>query len=247
MNNKFLRIAIILLQMLAIAAEIAICIYGIVIVENASDSYPFLATVVRIVVILLVTIAYYKTSVSKINPGNMFIISCLFFLTLSELGILSYFTRISGWSFIPPRALVRTIMASQFMVYFSLIGYALQYQTNEHSSVVRMLILGILAVAFLTVILPASQEVSKLWDKKAPLVMLSALAFTAIISNLILAFSETTKVGALRHTATILMLAGNFITAVFDGLFVYTVIGSTLFVVGGVITMVITLRNSVIL
>ena len=40
MSNKFLRFLIILLQMLAIAAEVAICIYGIVIVDDASKSYP---------------------------------------------------------------------------------------------------------------------------------------------------------------------------------------------------------------
>ena len=247
MSNKFLRILIILLQILAIAVEVTISIYGIVIVEDASKSYPYIAAVVRVVVILLVTISYYKMSVTKINPGNTFIISCLFFLTLSELSILSYFTSLSGWSFIPPRALVRTVMAAQFMVYFSLIGYAVQYQSNEHSSVVRLLLLGISAVAFLTVLLPAAQEVSKLWDKKAPLVLLSALALTAVVSNLILSMTETTKVASTRHVATILMIAGNYVTVVFDGLFMYTVIGTALFFIGGIITMTITLRNTVVL
>ena len=153
----------------------------------------------------------------------------------------------AGWSFIPPRALVRTVMASHFMVHFSLIGYAMQYQTNEHSSVVRLLLLGIAAVAILTVILPSSQEVSKLWDKKAPLVMLSTLAGTATITHLILTFTETTRVPALRHMATILMVAGYYVIAVFNGLFAFTIIGTALFVIGGFITMIITLRNSVIL
>lgn len=247
MTNKFLRLCIILLQILAIAVEIGICIYGIVIVEQPSESYPYIAAVVRVVVILLVTIAYYKTSVSKTNPGNLFIISCLFFLSMAELSILSYFTTLSGWSFIPPRALVRTVMSSQFMVHFSLIGYAMQYQTNEHSSVVRLLLLGLAAVVFLTVFLPAAQEVSKLWNKKAPLVMLSTLAMTATVSHLILTFTESTKISSLRHMATVLMIAGNYITAVFDGLIIFTIIGSALFFLGGIITMIITLRNSVIL
>ena len=247
MTNKVLRVLTLLLQVLAIAVEIGICTYGIIIVEDPSESYPYIATVVRVVVILLVTIAYYKTSVSKINPGNLFIISCLFFLSMTELSILSYFTKLSGWSFIPPRALVRTVMASQFMAHFSLIGYAMQYQTNEHSSVVRLLLIGLAAAAFLTVLLPAAQEVSKLWDKKAPLVTLSVLASTAIISHLILAFTETTKAAALRHTATILMIAGNYITVVFADMLPFIVIGSALFSIGGFITMVITLRNSVIL
>ena len=47
--------------------------------------------------------------------------------------------------------------------------------------------------------------------------------------------------------ATVLMIAGNYITAVFDGLILFTIMGSALFVLGGIITMIITLRNSVIL
>ncbi len=247
MSNKFLRFLVLLLQILAIAVEIAIYVYGIMVVEKVSDSYHFIAAVARVAVILLITISYYKTSVTKYNPGNIFVISCLFFLSLSELGILSYFVNMTGWSLIPPRALVRTVMFSQYMAYFSLIGYAIQYQTNEHSSVVRLLALGITAVAFLTVLIPASQNVDELWSMPAPMVLVVLFACTATVTHLILAFSEPTRVGTMRHVATILMIIGNFVTIKFGQIYPYTIIGSGLFIVGGLITVVITLRNSVIL
>ena len=107
MNNKFLRFLVVFLQILIIAVELAICIYSIVFVEDISENY-FTAAVVRISAILLMTIAYYKTSVSRINPGNLFIIFFLFSITVAELTVLSRFTAITGWSLIPPRALART-------------------------------------------------------------------------------------------------------------------------------------------
>ncbi|MBO6000150.1 MAG: hypothetical protein J6P81_00015, partial [Spirochaetales bacterium] len=119
MNSKFLRVITILIQILITAVEMGICIFGMTIVETTAESYPFIFAVVRVAVILLMTLAYYKTSVSKINPGNIFVIFFLFFLTMAELSILAYFTTISGRSFIPPRLLVRVLIASQFMVQFT--------------------------------------------------------------------------------------------------------------------------------
>jgi hypothetical protein len=138
------------------------------------------------------------------------------------------------------------IMATQILVQFCLIGYAVQYQTNEHSSIVRLFFFGIVATAFMVVLIPSSQSVSTLWNMKAPRILLSTLAVVALVSNMILAFSETTKAGVLRHMATVLLIVGNFITVLSDTLMV-TMVGSAIFFVGGIITMLITLRNSVIL
>ena len=247
MNSKFLRVLVILIQILITAVEMGICIFGMTIVETTTESYPFIFAVIRVAVILLMTLAYYKTSVSKINPGNIFVIFFLYFLTVSELSILAYFTTISGRSFIPPRLLVRILIESQFMVQFSILGNALQYQVNEHSSAFRLFFAGLFSVSFLTYIIPATQEVTKLWDVMAPLSILSILAFLAVLSQLILAVSETTKVGALKHTAMVLLLAGNFIATVFDGLLPFSAIGTAFFFIGGIVIMLITLRNSVIL
>ena len=247
MNSKFLRVIVLLLQILIIAAEMGICIFGMVVVETSSESYPFIYAAVRVAVILLMTLSYYKTSVSRINPGNIFVIFFLFFLTVAELNILAYFTTITGWSFIPPRVLVRMLIYSQFMVQFCILGNALLYQSNEHGAALSLFAFGYFAVAFLAYIIPATQEVIKLWDVPAPLTILSFLSALAVLSQLILAFSETTKVSALKHTAMVLLLAGNFIVNVFDGLSYFSVIGTAFFFIGGIIITLITLRNSVIL
>ncbi len=245
MNSKFLRVLVIIIQFLVITAELGLCIYSIVLVEDVTENF-FTAAVVRISAIILMTISYYKTSVSRINPGNLFIIFYLFSMTVAELVVLSRFTAITGLSFIPPHALAKMIMAAQILVQFCLIGYAVQYQTNEHSSIVRLFFLGIVATAFMVVLIPSSQSVSTLWNMKAPRILLSTLAVVALVSSMILAFSETTKAGVLRHMATVLLIVGNFITVLSDTLMV-TMVGSAIFFVGGIITMLITLRNSVIL
>lgn len=246
MNSKALRVLILLLQLVCFIASISVCVYGIVVIEQTDDSYTYMASVVRLVVILLVTVAYYKSSISNINPGNAFIILALFFLTVSELRVLSYFTTMTGWSILPPRVSVRLQMFSQYMLMFLLIGYAIHYQNNEHSSISRFLALGSAAILFISIMLPATQDIEGIWKMTAPLWVLCILSGTALFTQLILSFTEPTATGRLRNLAILLMIVGNGLSFVFD-YFVFTVIGSTFFLLGGFITMVVTLRNSVIL
>lgn len=246
MNSKVLRILVLLLQLLCFLASIGVCVYGIVIAEETDDSYTYIAAVARLVVILLVTVSYYKSSVSNINPGNAFIILALFFLTVSELRVLSYFTALSGWSILPPRVSVRLQMFSQFMLMFLLIGYAIHYQNNEHSSISRFLALGSAAVLFISIMLPATQDIEGIWKMSAPFWVLCILSGTALFTQLMLSFTEPTTAGRLRNLAILLMIVGNGLSFVFDA-FAATIIGSSLFLLGGFITMIVTLRNSVIL
>ena len=246
MNSKALRILVLLLQLLCFLASIGVCVYGIVIAEETDDSYTYMAAVVRLVVILLVTVSYYKSSVSNINPGNAFVILALLFLTVSELRVLSYFTALTGWSIIPPRMSVRLQMLSQFMLMFLLIGYAIHYQNNEHSSITRFLALGSAAVLFISIMLPATQDIEGIWEMSAPFWVLCILSGTALFTQLMLSFTEPTATGRLRNLAILMMIVGNGLSFVFDA-FASTIIGSSIFLLGGFITMIVTLRNSVIL
>ena len=246
MNSKALRVLILFLQLLCFLASIGVCVYGIVIAEETDDSYTYMAAVVRLVVILLVTVSYYKSSVSNINPGNAFVILALLFLTVSELRVLSYFTALTGWSIIPPRMSVRLQMFSQFMLMFLLIGYAIHYQNNEHSSITRFLALGSAAVLFISIMLPATQDIEGIWEMSAPFWVLCILSGTALFTQLMLSFTEPTATGRLRNLAILMMIVGNGLSFVFDA-FASTIIGSSIFLLGGFITMIVTLRNSVIL
>ena len=246
MNSKALWVLILFLQLLCFLASIGVCVYGIVIAEETDDSYTYMAAVVRLVVILLVTVSYYKSSVSNINPGNAFVILALLFLTVSELRVLSYFTALTGWSIIPPRMSVRLQMFSQFMLMFLLIGYAIHYQNNEHSSITRFLALGSAAVLFISIMLPATQDIEGIWEMSAPFWVLCILSGTALFTQLMLSFTEPTATGRLRNLAILMMIVGNGLSFVFDA-FASTIIGSSIFLLGGFITMIVTLRNSVIL
>ena len=246
MNSKALWILVLLIQLMCFLASIGVCVYGIVIAEETDDSYTYMAAVVRLVVILLVTVSYYKSSVSNINPGNAFVILALLFLTVSELRVLSYFTALTGWSILPPRVSVRVQMFSQFMLMFLLIGYAIHYQNNEHSSITRFLALGSAAVLFISIMLPATQDIEGIWEMSAPFWVLCILSGTALFTQLMLSFTEPTATGRLRNLAILMMIVGNGLSFVFEA-FASTIIGSSIFLLGGFITMVVTLRNSVIL
>ena len=247
MNSKLLRLLTLLLQILVIGICLTICVYGIVVSADSSESYPYIAATVRVSILLLITISYYKTSVSAFNPGNLFMMMAMLFMAITELRILSYFTGLTGWSILPPRVSVRLQLFSQFMLYFSLAGYALFYQNNEHSSTTRFNAFGTIAMLFLSITIPSTQDIDGVWGKRAPLSILVIIASIALITILIILFNEQSKAGVVRLIGLILMIMGNFMTVLLTTSLIYSTIGSGLFFIGGFMVMVVTLRNSVIL
>ncbi len=245
MSSKLLRILILFLQILCLMVVIGVCVYGILVNDQLDVSGPFIATVVRVAVLFLLTISYYKTSVSNFNPGNPFIILFLLFLTIVEIKVLSMFTALTGWSILPARVSVRLHLFSQFMVYFLMTGYAINYQNNDHSALTRFMMFGITGCLFLSIMIPATQDIAGVWNLKAPYLLITAFCSVGVLANLILAFSESTKQGTLRHISTVMMLLGNY-AMIYENPTI-ALVGSCTFTVGGIISMILTLRNSVIL
>ena len=245
MNSKFLRFLTLFLQVICLAVIVGVCVYGIVVNDEWSVSGPFIETVVRASVLFLLTISYYKTSVSNFNPGNPFIMLFMLFMTIVELKILSVFTELTGWSILPARVSVRLHLFSQLMVYFLLAGYAINYQNNDHSAVTRFMLFGITGCLFLSIMIPATQDITGVWTLRAPYLLVTIYCSVSVLCNLILAFSESTKLGTLRHISTVMMLLGNY-AMIYDNPTI-ALIGSCTFVIGAFISMILTLRNSVIL
>ncbi len=245
MNSKLLRFLTLFLQVICLAVIVGVCVFGIIVNDDWNVSKPFIETVIRASVLFLLTISYYKTSVSNFNPGNPFILLFMLFMTIVELRVLSVFTELTGWSILPARVSVRLHLFSQFMVYFLLAGYAINYQNNDHSAVTRFMLFGITGCLFLSIMIPATQDISGVWALRAPYLLVTAFCSISVLCNLILAFSESTKMGTLRHISTVMMLLGNY-AMIYDNQTI-ALIGSCTFVVGGIISMILTLRNSVIL
>lgn len=246
MNSRFLRFLVLTIQILAFAIGIGISVYGIVVSSDGSGAVSYISTVVRIVALVLVTLAYYKNNVSVNNPGNLFTILYLFFASLSEMQILSFFSKLTGWSILPPRVNVRLVMVAQFLMCFSLLGFALFNQNNEHGASSRFMVIGGSGMFFLALTIPATQDIFGVWSMTTPFVLLTILSVLAIVSHLILIASDPQRSWILRQIATILMILGNYAVVVF-GSFVYITIGTALFALGSIILTIMTLRNSVIL
>jgi len=246
MNNRLLRFLSLLLQILVIVTCLAACVYGIMISEETSDSNHYIASTARVVILLLLTISYYKTSLTSFDPGNIYMILALLFLSVSELRILSY-SAMTGWGIIPPRVSVRIQIFSQLMSYFSIAGFGLYYQNNEQVNTTGFCVMGTLGILFLSLMLPATQNMDGIWTLLAPKIILGVIAATAFIVMLILLFNEQTSSGIMRFIGLILLMGGNLITVVFGAGFLYYAIGSAVYFLGGFILMLSTLRNSVIL
>ncbi len=245
MNNKFLRFITLFLEVFCLALIAAICIYGILVDDRELLDSPFLHSAMRLAIIFLMTISYYKTSVSNFNPGNAFLILFLLFMSIVELRILSIFTSVTGLSILPPRVSVRLHLFAQLMVYFLLAGYALNYQNNDHGAITRFIILGMTGCLFLSLAIPATQDILGVWKLDAPFLLITVFCATSLFSNLILAFSEPTKLGVFRQISMMMLLLGNYAMTFSD--FTAALIGSCTFIVGGFIYMILTLRTSVIL
>ena len=94
-----------------------------------------------------------------------------------------YFSSMTGWGYIPPRVSVRIQLFSQFMTYFSIAGFGLYYQNNEQVNTSGLSIIGTLGVLFLSVLIPASQNVDGVWTLLAPKITLGIIAATAFINT----------------------------------------------------------------
>ena len=246
MNSKFLRFSFLVFQLLVFILGIGICIFGLVKTDTLASGYRYLTAVARIIILLLVSATYFKMSGSSFSQGSAFMMLCIFCLSFAELRVLSDFTLLTGISIMPPRAIVRTQLMSQFLMHICLIGYALYYQNSEYTSSTRFILFGIGASVFLALVIPSSQTLPGMWLHTAPLLILSVLAVLTLFTHILLSSSEPTTMGSLRHVAIMLMVIGNYINTVFPGM-IPAIIGTGLFAIGGIIAVTVTLRNSVIL
>ncbi|MFC2821382.1 MAG: hypothetical protein ACFN3H_01235 [Spirochaetales bacterium] len=246
MNNRLLRISGLTLQTIASAVIVFFSVYAMAATEDILINYQYVVSVLRVLILMLVTVAYYKTTISSINPGNPFILCWMLFASFAELRILSSFSNLTCLTILSSRIGVRVQIFSQFMLHFSLIGFALHYQNNDYNAMSSFMILGTAGILFLSLISPAAQNIPALWSLSAPLTMLTIFAAVTLLTHIILAFAEPTSLGSLRHIATILMIIGNFISTVFASL-LSAATGTVLFTIGGVTAMIISLRDSVLL
>ncbi len=247
MNNRLLRFLSLFLQILVIGACLAVCVYGIMISEMTSDSYRFIAATARILILLLMTISYYKTSMTSFDPGNSFMMHALLFLSISELRILSDFTAITGWGVLPPRVGVRLQLFAQFMSYFSIAGFGLHYQNNEQVNNTAFSMMGTLGVLFLSLMIPATQDVDGVWMLLAPKITLGLIAATAAVVILIQLFNEQSRSGIMRFFGMLLLMGGNLITILSGSELLLFATGTGIYFLGGFILMLALLRNSIIL
>ena len=246
MNSKFLRFSFLVFQLLVFILGIGICIFGLVRTDTLVSGYRYLAAVVRIIILLLISVTYFKMSGSSFSQGSSFMMLCIFCLSFAELRVLSDLTMLTGISIMPPRAIVRTQLLSQFLMHVCLIGYAVYYQNSEYTTSTRFLLFGIGASVFLALVIPSSQTLPGMWLHTAPLLIISVLALLTLFTHILLTTSEPTTMGSLRHVAIMLMVIGNFINTVFPGM-ILAIVGTGLFAIGGILAVTVTLRNSVIL
>ncbi len=246
MNNKILRLAFLILQSVFTLVGIGCCVYGLVMTEFININDPYLTTAIRLIVIFVATVTYYKSSSTIVNQSGIFMMLSLFLVNIAELRIIHDFAVLSGMLFMPGRVFVRFMIFLQCMIHVSLIGYGIYYQTNEYISINRYALLGTAASIFIAVMVPASQDLGTLWTMTAPFIVLNSLALVTVVTHMILAFSEPTSMGTLRHLSTVLMVIGNYLVVAYANPFI-TIVGTGLFTIGGILAVIITLRTTVIL
>lgn len=246
MNNRLLRTLIIVVQSLCFVLCLGFAIYGLVATPEEGSTMAYSTCAIRLSTVFLLTLAYYRNNVSANNPGNLFTIIFLFFMTVSELQVLTNISHLTGWGLIPPRVCVRVTMLSYFMIFFSILGFALFEQNNEHQTSRGFMFLGFSSLLFLASTIPASQDVFGIWQMRVPFICLTILFALAVISHIILIASEPQKAWVLRQLATIVLITGSYMTAIStNGICI--MVSTILYAVSALTLTVLMLRNSIIL
>ncbi|MCF0238712.1 MAG: hypothetical protein HUK24_08940, partial [Sphaerochaetaceae bacterium] len=227
METRVLRVLLIIVQFLIYAVCLTACVFGILQIYELKETYVYISSIARIITLILVTVSYYKNSFSTNNPGDTFTTFFLFFASLAEVRVISYFSAVTGWGVIPDRASVLLLTYAIFMTFLSAIGYGLYFHNNEHTAISRFMFMCTFGTVFLVYLIPSSQNVTGIWKLNAPFYLLTIFLALAVLSHLILIMSDTT-----RQLGSILMLVGLYMNVIAFG-FNNCIISKSIYVIGG--------------
>jgi len=244
MHNKFLNTLLFLAQLLITALCLVVAIKGVFLSQDLSQELPFLQVGIRIIMLLVFTISYYKSSITGGNPENIFIVCFLLSATLSELRVFYYFSTLTQIKLLSVTALSKISIFSVILIFLSLIGFGIYFQNNEHGAVSLFTWISIAAAVLLSLLLPTPLSFSNLWKMTPSFWSIAILSIVAVIVNLLPLFIEPPGTGTIRLLSSLLFVIGTFLICFFVEQYLILA-GTGAFVVGCLLNTIVLTRNAV--
>lgn len=244
MHNKFLNTVLFIAQLLITALCIAVAARGIFLAQNFSLEFPFIQVISRIILLLIFTISYYKSSITGGNPENIFIVCFILSASLSELRVFDCFASLTQIRLLSVTALSRISIFSTLMMLLSLIGSGIYFQNNEHGAVSLFTWISLAGAFFLSFLLPTPLYFTNLWKMVPSFWIIIILSVVAIIVNILNLFTEPLGTGTIRLLSSLLFVIGIFLLCFFDKEY-FILAGSVAFVIGCLLNTIALTRNAI--
>lgn len=244
MRSKFLKALILIVQIAVMGVCTAVSIRGFLLAKDIMQELPFILAAVRIGILLVFTIGYYRSYISGGSPENVFIAFFLFSTSLSESRVFNDFAVLTGRILISNVVLSRISLFAVMAMLLSLIGLAIYYQNNEYYAVSLYTGICLAGALFMGLLLPTPISFENLWMMNPSFWIFAILCAVAAVVNILLLFTETPGAGTLGLLASVFLDASIFATYFFNASY-SNLIGTGLFVVGSLINTIVLTRNTI--
>lgn len=244
MRSKFLKILILIVQIIMMGVCGAIAARGFFLAQDIWQELPFIQSVARIGMLLVFTISYYRSCLSGGSPENIFMVCFLFSASLAEIRVFNDFANLTGISLMSLMVLSRISIFAVMAMLLSLIGSGLYFQNNEYGAVSLYSWIGLAGALFMGLLLPAPLSFENLWRMNPSFWIFAILSAVAAVVNILLLFTEAPGAGTVRLLASVILDASIFATYFFN-ISYSNLIGTSLFVAGCLINTIVLTRNTI--
>lgn len=241
MQNKALRVFTFLIQTAIFAVCLLLCVRGVLISQTTESISTLIWTLVKLLALFILSIVFFKTSISRSTPGDVFIALYILFGSVSFIKVFDLYSNLTGTCYIPPVVNVRLYMLSIIMMSLSLLGSGLYHQNNEHTAVSRFSAIIVCIALIMTEVLPAGQTYESLLSLPV-LWLLYAVNGASIVIFFLLIATDPPGPDIVRHVSLILLTIGNHLSICFIGYYIQ-IVGNILFVIGCLMLMILTMRT----
>lgn len=244
MRNKLLKTTILIVQILMMCVCGAIAARGFFLTTDLWQELPFIQAAARIGVLLVFTIAYYRSCISGSGPENIFMVCFLFSASLAEVRVFDDFTMLTGIRLMSQTALSRVSIFAVMGMLLSITGSGLFFQNNEYGAVSLYSWISLAAALFMSLLLPVPLSFENIWNMNPSFWIFTIITAVAAIVNIQMLFMEAPGSGTIKLIASTILDASVFATYFFN-ISYSNLVGTCLFVAGCLLNTIVLARNTV--
>lgn len=244
MNNKLIRILIVILALCSVVIALSFCIKGLLCDGTFDIKAKFAECILRCAFISIFALFYYFSFSRNFESSGIFMPLYLLFAVLSEMRISQDFSKVSNIIVIPPHIQVFLFVFTSIMMALSLIGYCVFYDNPDKKTVSRYIYTTLAVGAVISYFLPKPQNLDYVTTSNEIVSVILILFSVCVITCLILIISDIHGPHLIRHMAALLFIASNYINIFYDT-FLMNVIGTIVFVSASILIIVVSSINEI--